>query len=57
MIAALPSMLLPLMVTALAKNVQGSRPAYAKIGYGIPSDGTLASRPKMTVNSNIVSSG
>ena len=44
-------------MSALAKYVQGSSAAKAKIGYGTPSDGSLASRPKKSVKTAIVISG
>ena len=50
-------MLLPLVVMALAKNVQGNKAAYAKTGYGIPCESILATLLKMKVKISIVSKG
>ena len=41
----------------LAKNVHGTSAAYAKIGYGIPSDGIFASLPKNSEKTTIVKNG
>jgi hypothetical protein len=54
---ALLTMLLPLVLTAAAKNVHGSSPAKAKSGYGTPSEGMPASFPKKNVKMSIMSSG
>src|SRR3989338_9729487 len=42
--------LLPAIRITFEKNVHGSNPAYTKIGYGNPSDGTLANAPKNMEN-------
>src|SRR6266568_668017 len=42
---------------ALAKKFQGSMAAKTSNGYGIPSDGSLASSPKTTVKTSIVTRG
>src|SRR5712692_5277112 len=44
-------------VRADAKYVHGTRAANAKTGYGRPSDGTFAKRPKKIVNTTIVITG
>src|SRR5262245_10811176 len=53
----LPTRLLEDWLNPLAKNVHGTSAAKAKIGYGMPSDGTLASRPKNRLNTAIVKRG
>ena len=44
-------------VRANAKSCHGSRAQYANTGYGNPSDGSFASRPKTTLNTIIVKNG
>jgi hypothetical protein len=43
--------------SAKANNCHGSRPVNANTGYGTPSDGIFASRPKKTLNTTIVRTG
>src|SRR6266571_8646806 len=43
--------------TEFEKKNQGTSAAYAKIGYGTPPDGILASRENTIVNTAIVASG
>jgi hypothetical protein len=38
----------------LAKKVQGTRAQNAKMGYGTPSEGTRASRPRKTVKTTMI---
>src|SRR5687767_7244790 len=54
---ALPTRLSADCARLLAKNVQGTSAAYAKIGYGTPSDGIRASRPKNRLNTTMVKKG
>src|SRR5262245_7760369 len=53
----LPTRLLAEPVNADANSCHGSSPASANTGYGTPSDGKRARRPKTTVNTTIVASG
>src|SRR5271157_3992194 len=48
---------MPAPLIALAKNVQGSKPANAKRGYGTGPDETPARRPKKMLKTIIVMSG
>ena len=43
--------------SAVAKYVQGTSAAIENTGYGIPSEGMPASRPKKMVNTTIVRTG
>jgi hypothetical protein len=43
--------------TAFAKNVHGRSAANANSGYGRPSEGILAQRPKSRLNTPIVAKG
>src|SRR4051812_7535118 len=45
------------LVAAVAKYVHGTSAASENNGYGTPSDGTFASRPKKMVNTTIVRNG
>src|SRR2546430_16642111 len=54
---ALVTRLLPLSASAVEKNCQGSRPQKTRMGYGTPSEGILAKRPKTTVRTTIVNNG
>src|SRR5688572_63889 len=54
---ALVTRLVLLVLTAFEKKVHGRIPAYAKMAYGSPSDGTRATRPKTSVKITIVSAG
>jgi len=45
------------ILSELEKKVHGIRPAYAKSGYGILSDGIFASLPKKIVKMSMVRSG
>src|SRR5690349_16004546 len=49
--------LLPAMRITFEKNVHGNNPAYTKIGYGKPSEGTFASAPKKIENTIIFITG
>src|SRR5688572_1723621 len=52
-----PTRLLADADTAFAKNVHGRSAAKANSGYGRPSDGILAHRPKSRLNTPIVANG
>src|SRR5262249_55264259 len=54
---ALPTMLLLLVVTALAKNVHGTSTGRAKKGYGKLVETKIPSRPKKSEKTTIISTG
>jgi hypothetical protein len=54
---ALLTTLLAEPVKAPEKSCQGNNAVNVKTGYGRPSDGNWASRPKIKVNTNIVMTG
>ena len=56
-ILALLTILLPELFIPVANMFHMIRPEYAKIGYGIPSEGTLSNLPKKTANIIIVRKG
>jgi hypothetical protein len=49
--------LIPEKLREVAKNVQSTNAEYENTGYGIPSDGIFANRPKNSVNMSIVAKG
>src|ERR1041385_4155967 len=53
----LPTRLFADSLSAYANSCHGSSAVYANTGYGTPSDGTFASRPKNTLNTTIVKNG
>src|SRR5262249_51566274 len=55
---ALPMRLFEASPSAVAKKLQGSRPANTISAYGVaPSEGSPANLPKMTVNTTVVRNG
>src|SRR5438552_15557358 len=54
---ALPTRLFDDCVSAFEKKVHGTSAASVNSGYGTPSDGTCARRPKNTLNTSIVRNG
>lgn len=54
---AFPTRLLDAWLNPLAKKLHGTSAAKLNIGYGIPSDGILASFPKNRLKTTIVKKG
>jgi hypothetical protein len=53
----LPTRLFDAPPNACANICHGTTPANTKSGYGTPSDGSFAMRPKSTVNNTIDATG